>query len=63
MPVAPPPFRLLSPAQYALLSAKEKTDYLARLKADIQKHVRRFREDNRRLLDWLLHKDDAGRRR
>ena len=61
MPTAPPPFLLLSPAQYALLSATEKTDYLSRLMADIQRDARRFREDNRRVVDWLLRKDNLGR--
>lgn len=61
MPVAPPPlFLLLSPAQYALLSAVEKSDYLGRLIADIKQHGRRFREDNRRLVHWVLHKDDVA---
>ena len=58
MPAALLPFRLLSPAQYALLSAVEKTEYLRRLVADIKAHTRRFRADNRRLVHWLLHKDD-----
>lgn len=49
MPVAPlPAFPLLSPAQYALLSAVEKSDYVGRLIADIKTHKRRFQEDNNR---------------
>ena len=62
MPAAPLPFRLLSPAEYALLSATEKTDYLARLTADIQRHVRSVREEIRRVVQWLLRKDGAVRR-
>jgi hypothetical protein len=62
MPAAPLPFRLLSPAEYALLSATEKVEYLARLTADIQKHVRTFREENKRLVQWLLQKDGMTRR-
>ena len=63
MPAAPPPFRLLSPAQYALLSAEEKTDYLSRLMADIHSHAQRFRDDNKRVVDWLLRKGAVGRGR
>jgi hypothetical protein len=37
------PFRLLSPAEYAL--------------RDIQKHLHGFRADNMRLLQWALRKD------
>ena len=59
MPVAPlPGFRLLSPAQFALLSAVEKSDYLGRWIADIKMYKRRFQEDNKRLVHWILHKDD-----
>ena len=60
MPAASLPFRLLSPAEYALLSAQEKTDYLARLTADIQKHLRTFREGNKRVVEWLLRSDAAA---
>lgn len=63
MPAAPLPFRLLSPAQYALLSAEEKADYLRRMVADIRSHGQRFRDDNKRVVDWLLRKDDVGRGR
>lgn len=62
MPAAPLPFRLLSPAEYALLSATEKTEYLVRLTADIQKHLRGFREQNRRVVEWLLRRDGATRK-
>ena len=59
MPADPPPFRLLNPAQFALLTAEEKSDYLSRLTFDIQKHVRDFKERNKRVVQWLLHKDDV----
>lgn len=59
IPVAPlPVFRLLSPAEYARLSSVEKSEYLGRLMADIKEHEQRFRGDNKRLVQWLLHKDD-----
>ena len=51
------PFRLLNPAEYALLSAQEKTDYLRRLVRDIQKHLHGFRADNMRMVQWVLRKD------
>ncbi len=59
----PPPFRLLSPAEFALLSPEEKSDYLSRLTFDIQKHLRKFRDDNKRLVDWVLHKDQTRGRK
>lgn len=62
MRAAPLPFRLLSPAEYAQLSAEDKTDYLVRLTDDIHKHLRLLREENRRRRHWLLHKDDPDRR-
>lgn len=58
MPANSPPFRLLTPAEYALLTADEKTDYLGRLTLDVQKHLRQFREDNKRLLAWVLRKNN-----
>ena len=60
MPAASPPFRLLSPAQYAALSAKEKAEYLGRLTFDVQEHSRQFRARNKRLVEWLLRKDGVG---
>jgi hypothetical protein len=51
------PFRLLSPAEYALLSAREKKEYFRELARDIQQHLRRFRADNRRLVEWVLRKE------
>jgi len=53
---------MLSPAQLALLNPEERSDYLSRLTRDIQRHVRQFRDDNRRLVDWVLHKDDPPRK-
>lgn len=61
MPATLPPFRLLSPAEYALLSAEEKTRYLFSLADDIGKHMQRFREHNKRVVHWLLHKDGVPR--
>jgi hypothetical protein len=58
-----PPFRLLDPAQFALLSAQEKSDYLGRLAVDVQEHLRESRERNGRMVEWLLHKDDARGRK
>jgi hypothetical protein len=51
------PFRLLNPAEYALLSAQEKRDYFKRLTTDIRSHLQRFRADNMRLVQWVLHRD------
>ena len=60
MPIAPlPVFRLLSPAEYALLGPVEKSEYLGRLRADIKEYAQRFRADNKRIVQWLLHKDDV----
>ena len=55
-----PPFRLLSPEQFALLTAEEKSDYLSRLSFDVQRYIREFRERNKRLAHWVMHKDDVG---
>ena len=52
------PFRLLGPAEYALLTAKEKTESRDRLALDVQQRARAFKEANKRLVDWVLHKDD-----
>ena len=54
----PPPFRLLSPAEYALLTANEKAEYLGRLTLDVEQRARAFKEANKRLVNWVLHKDD-----
>ena len=51
------PFRLLNPAEYALLSVQEKRDYLRLLVQDIRKHLHGFRADNMRLVQWALRKD------
>ena len=58
MPAGPLPFRLLSPAEFALLTAAEKIEYLGKLTLDVQRRAREFKEGNKRLVDWLLHKDD-----
>ena len=51
------PFRLLNPAEYALLSAQEKRDYFKRLTTDIRSHLQRFRADNARLVQLVLRKE------
>jgi hypothetical protein len=61
MPAAPPPFRLLSPAQFRLLTAEQKSDYLSRL-TSMSRHAREFHQVNRRVVEWLLRKDDVGGR-
>ncbi|HYX66273.1 MAG TPA: hypothetical protein VE935_18805 [Burkholderiales bacterium] len=63
MPAAPRPFRLLTPAQFAMLTAEEKADYLSRLTFDIQKHMRQVQESNKRLVNWILQKNgvDGGK--
>lgn len=60
MHAAPPPFLPMSPAQFVLLTAKEKSDYLVGLTIDLQKRVQEFHEGNKRLVEWVLHKDDLG---
>lgn len=63
MPPAAPPFRLLSPAQYALLGDQEKRDYLVALRLDIQRRKDQFRAVNRRIVQWLVDKGGMGGRK
>jgi hypothetical protein len=63
MPPPASPFRLLNPAQYALLGDQEKRDYLVALRLDIHRRQDQFRADNRRIVQWLVDKGAmAGRK-